>query len=101
VQGPNIYLKLPHLPEIWDIFHHFFRDIRYDSFFYQKEVVVPQRSEMQEEKTFFSKPISTHTNRGYLAPPGDNTSFSKQVDPSWSEQERNFQSVLPENYTFG
>jgi len=100
VQGSNIYLKLPHLPEIRDIFDHFFRDIRYDSFFYQKEVVVPQRSEKQEEKTFFSEPISTHTNRGCLAPPGDNTSFYKQIDPSWSEQERKFQSVLPENYTF-
>ena len=56
---------------------------------------------MQEEKTFFSKPISTRGNRGYLAPPGENTSFSKQIDPSWSEQERNFQSVLLKNYTFG
>jgi hypothetical protein len=56
---------------------------------------------MQEEKTFFSQPISTRTNRGYLAPLGDNTSFSKQIDPSWSEQEKNFQCVLPENYSFG
>ncbi len=40
-QCPNICLKLPHLPEIRDIFDHFFRDIRYNSFFYQKEVVVP------------------------------------------------------------
>jgi hypothetical protein len=101
VQGSNIYLKLPHLPKIRDIFDHFFRDTRCNSFFYQKEVVVPQRLEMQEEKNLFSKPIGTNANRGYIAPPGDNTSFSKQIDPSWSGKERNFQIVLPENYTFG
>ncbi len=75
-QEPNIHLNLPHLPEIWDIFDHFFRDSRYDSFFDQKEVVDPPRLETQEEKILFPKPISTRVNRGCLAPPEVNTSFS-------------------------
>jgi hypothetical protein len=25
----------------------------------------------------------------------------KQIDPSWSEKERNFHTILPEKYTFG
>jgi hypothetical protein len=32
---------------------------------------------------------------------GDSTPPLKQIDLSWSEKERNFQTVLPENYTFG
>ena len=57
---------------------------------------------MQEE-IFFPKSISTCVNRGCLASPEVNTSFSSfsKVNPSWSEQERNFQPFLPKNYTFG
>jgi hypothetical protein len=97
VQAPNIRLNLPHLPKIWDIFDQFFGDSKYNSFFYQKEVVDPPRLETQEEKILFPKPISTRVNRGYLAPPEVNTSFPSFSNPSWSEQERNFHPVSPMN----
>ena len=52
VKGPNICLKLPHLPEIWDIFDHFFRDIRYNSFFYQKRLLSRRGRKCKRKKLF-------------------------------------------------
>ena len=37
MQEPGIHLNLPHLTEIRDIFDHFFRDSRYDSFFLSRK----------------------------------------------------------------
>ncbi len=63
-------------------------------FFYQKEVADPPKLETQEEKFLFPKPISTHVNRGYLAPPEVNTSSPSLSILPRSEQEKNFHPVL-------
>jgi hypothetical protein len=93
LQKPNFRVSLPHLSEIREMFDHFFRDNRYDSFFYQEEVVDPPQMETQEEKFLFPKPFSTRANRGYLAPPEVNTFSPSLSNPSRSEKEKNFHPV--------